>query len=45
MHQRGFSLVEATVAVGVILVMAGVATPAFRALFADAHILGAGQQF
>ena len=45
MHQRGFSLVEATVAVGVILVMAGVAAPAFRALFADAHILGAGQQF
>jgi hypothetical protein len=45
MRQRGFSLVEATVAVGIILVMAAVAAPAFRARFADVHILGAGQQF
>jgi Type II transport protein GspH len=45
MTQRGFSLLEATVAVGIILVMAAVAAPAFRARFADAHILGAGQQF
>ena len=45
MRQRGFSLVEATVVVGIILVMAAVAAPAFRALFADAHILGAGQEF
>jgi len=45
MRQRGFSLVEATVAVGIILVMAAVAAPMFRARFADAHILGAGQQF
>jgi type II secretory pathway pseudopilin PulG len=45
MSQRGFSLVEATVAMGVILVMAAVAVPSFRARFADAHILGAGQQF
>jgi hypothetical protein len=45
MSQRGYSLVEATVAMGVILVMAAVAVPHFRARFADAHILGAGQQF
>jgi type II secretory pathway pseudopilin PulG len=45
MSQRGFSLVEATVAVGIVLVMAGVGLPVFRAHFADAHILGAGQQF
>ena len=29
-------------AVGIVLVMAGVAAPCFRARFADAHILGAG---
>jgi len=45
MSQRGYSLAEATVAMGVILVMAAVAAPPFRAYFADAHILGAGQQF
>lgn len=45
MSNRGFSLVEATVAIGVILVMSAVAAPPFRALFADAHIVGAGQQF
>ncbi len=45
MGNRGFSLVEATTAIGVILVMAAVAAPAFRARFADAHIVGAGQQF
>jgi hypothetical protein len=42
---RGFSLVEATIAIGIVMVMAAVATPAFRARFADAHIVGAGQQF
>jgi len=45
MNQRGFSLVEAAVAIGIILVMAAVAAVPFRARFADAHILGAGQQF
>ncbi len=45
MDQRGFSLAEATVAIGVVLVMAGISAPIFRARFADAHILGAGQQF
>jgi hypothetical protein len=45
MSHRGFSLVEATVAVGVILVMTAVAAPVFRGRFADAHIVGAGQQF
>jgi hypothetical protein len=45
MSPRGFSLVETTLAVGVVLVMAAVAAPMFRARFADAHIVGAGQQF
>jgi prepilin-type N-terminal cleavage/methylation domain-containing protein len=42
---RGFSLLELMTSVGIILVMAAVAAPAFRARFADAHIVGAGQQF
>jgi prepilin-type N-terminal cleavage/methylation domain-containing protein len=45
MRQRGFSLVEALVAVAIVLVMAAVALPSFRARFADAHLVGAGQQF
>jgi len=45
MNHRGFSLVEMTVAVAVVLVMAAVAGPAFRARFADAHLVGAGRQF
>jgi len=45
MSNRGFSLVEMTISVGIILTMAAVAAPAFRARFADAHLLGAAQQF
>ena len=45
MGSRGFSLVEMTVSVGIVLAMAAVAAPAFRAHFADAHLLGAAQQF
>lgn len=45
MRDRGFSLVEALVAVFIVLVMAAVAFPAFRAHFAEVHIVGAGQQF
>ena len=45
MRDRGFSLVEALVAVAIILVMAATAFPVFRAHFADAHLLGAGRQF
>jgi len=45
MRDRGFSLVEALVAVSFVLVMAAVAFPAFRAHFADSHLVGAGQQF
>jgi prepilin-type N-terminal cleavage/methylation domain-containing protein len=45
MRDRGFSLVEALVVVGIVLVMAAVALPPFRAHFADAHLLGAGRQF
>ena len=40
----GFSLVEALVAVSFVLVMAAVAFPAFRAHFADSHLVGAGQE-
>ncbi len=45
MRDRGFSLVEALVAIAIVLVMAGTALPVFRAHFADAHLVGAGQQF
>jgi type II secretory pathway pseudopilin PulG len=45
MRDQGFSLVEALVAVFIVLAMAAVAFPAFRAHFADAHLVGAGQQF
>jgi prepilin-type N-terminal cleavage/methylation domain-containing protein len=45
MRDRGFSLVEALVAVAIILVVAATAFPVFRARFADAHLVGAGQQF
>ena len=45
MRDRGFSLVEALVAVSIVLVMAAVAVPPFRAHFAEAHLVGAGQQF
>lgn len=45
MAQRGFSLVEALVAVAIIMVMAAVAVPVFQPRFAEARILGAGQAF
>lgn len=45
MCQRGFSLVEALVAVAIVLVLAAVAAAPFRAHLAEAHLVGAGQQF
>jgi prepilin-type N-terminal cleavage/methylation domain-containing protein len=45
MRDHGFSLVEALVAVAIVLVTAATALPVFRAHFADAHLVGAGQQF
>jgi prepilin-type N-terminal cleavage/methylation domain-containing protein len=45
MRDRGFSLVEALVAIAIVLAMAAVAVPPFRAHFAEAHLVGAGQQF
>jgi type II secretory pathway pseudopilin PulG len=45
MRDRGFSLVEALVAVFIVLAMTATAFPVFRAHFADAHLLGAGRQF
>ena len=45
MRARGFTLVEALVVLAIVLVMAATAAPAFRAMFADAHVLGAGRQF
>jgi prepilin-type N-terminal cleavage/methylation domain-containing protein len=45
MRDRGFTLVEALVVVAIVAVMAATALPAFRAHFADAHVLGAGRQF
>ena len=45
MRDRGISLVEMTISIMIILAMAAVAAPMFRAHFADAHLLGAGEQF
>jgi type II secretory pathway pseudopilin PulG len=45
MRARGFTLVEAVVAVGIILAMAAVAYPSFRPMLAEAHVLGAGRSF
>jgi type II secretory pathway pseudopilin PulG len=42
---RGFTLVEAAVAVGILLAMAAVAFPAFRPMLAESHTLGAGRAF
>jgi prepilin-type N-terminal cleavage/methylation domain-containing protein len=44
-QQHGFSLVEALVAVFVLLLMAAMAFPFFRPYLAEAHVLGAGRQF
>jgi type II secretory pathway pseudopilin PulG len=45
MRTRGFTLVEAVVALGIMMAMAAVAFPVFRPLFAEAHVLGAGRAF
>ena len=45
MRSRGFTLVEAVVAVGLVLTMAAVAFPVFRPMIAEAHVLGAGRSF
>ncbi len=45
MRSRGFSLVELLVVVGIVLLMAAVAFPMFRPLFADAHLMGAARSF
>jgi prepilin-type N-terminal cleavage/methylation domain-containing protein len=45
MSNRGFSLVEMVAVIAIMLAMAAVATPMFRARFADAHLVGAAQQF
>jgi prepilin-type N-terminal cleavage/methylation domain-containing protein len=45
MRDRGFSLVEVLVVLAIVLVMASVGFPYFRAHFAEAHLVGAGQQF
>lgn len=45
MRARGFSLVEMVVVVGIVLTMAAVALPAFRPMFAESHLLGAGEAF
>jgi prepilin-type N-terminal cleavage/methylation domain-containing protein len=45
MSDRGFSLVEALIVMMIVVVMAGVALPPLRAHLAEAHLVGAGQQF
>ena len=44
-RDRGFSLVETVVVVAIALLVAAMTLPLFRAMFADAHLLGAGQAF
>ncbi len=45
MRDRGFSLVELIVVVGIVMLMAAVAFPMFRPMFADAHLMGAARSF
>jgi prepilin-type N-terminal cleavage/methylation domain-containing protein len=45
MNERGFSLVEITLAVAVILIFGAVAVPHLRAYAVEAHLLGAGREF
>jgi type II secretory pathway pseudopilin PulG len=45
MGRNGFSLVEALVALAIMMVAAAVAFPIFQPRFAEARILGAGQAF
>ena len=45
MRPRGHSLVELLVVVAILMVMAAVALPFFRPMFADAHLLGAAREF
>lgn len=45
MREHGFSLVEALVAIAIIVAMATVATPPFRAYLAEVRLIGAGQEF
>jgi prepilin-type N-terminal cleavage/methylation domain-containing protein len=45
MGSRGFTLVEMLLVVAVIMIMAAVGFPHFRAYTAEAHLLGAGHAF
>jgi len=45
MKENGHSLVETLVAIGILLVTAGVAVPALRAYAAEANLLAAGRAF
>ncbi len=45
MRSAGFSLVEAVVVLGIVMTMAAVSLPFFRAKLADAHLVAAGQAF
>jgi prepilin-type N-terminal cleavage/methylation domain-containing protein len=45
MNERGYTLVEITVVVALILVLAAVSAPHLRAYAVEAHLLGAGRAF
>jgi prepilin-type N-terminal cleavage/methylation domain-containing protein len=45
MRNRGFSLVELLVVVGMILAMLAASAPVYRGLTADSHLMAAGRQF
>jgi prepilin-type N-terminal cleavage/methylation domain-containing protein len=45
MNDRGFSLLETIVVIGIIVVAGAFAAPAIKAYSVESHILGAGRQF
>ncbi|HXK10244.1 MAG TPA: type II secretion system protein [Vicinamibacteria bacterium] len=45
MSERGFTLVEALVVLGIVLAMTAAALPSFVTSSAEAHLVAAGQQF
>ncbi len=45
MNDRGFSLLELVVVLGLMMVVIGIAAPALKAYSVESHIMGAGRQF
>jgi type II secretion system GspH-like protein len=45
MSERGYSLAETLVAIGILMTLAAIATPMLRAYSVEAQLLGAGREF